>query len=95
VLAVELEDAKAESLRASSSDKRVLLNGEVLGPGDVFGRRTPLSHPRPEALRDGLVVLEMPEGWWSQREDVFTGPSPFGVRAASSLMTSELRDQIS
>jgi hypothetical protein len=64
VLVVELEDAKAESLRASSSDKRVLLNGEVLGPGDVLGRRTPLSHPRPAAFDDTLFALETPEGWW-------------------------------
>lgn len=92
---VELEDAKAESLRSSSSHKRVLLNGEALGPGDVLGRRTPLSHPRAAAVDDVLVALEMPEGWWSHSEDVSTGPSPPGVRAASSLMTSELRDYLS
>jgi hypothetical protein len=92
VLVVELEDAKAESLRASSSHRKVLLNGEVLGPGDVLGRRTLLSHPRPADLDDVLAALEMPEGWWSHSEDVSTGPSPPGVRAASSLMTSELRD---
>ena len=92
MLVVELEDAKAESLRASSPDKRVLLKGEVLGPGDVLGRRTLLSHPRPAVFDDMLVALEMPEGWWSQSEDVSTSPSPPEVRAASSLMTPELRD---
>jgi hypothetical protein len=47
LLAVQFDDAKAESLRSSSSANTwVLLKAEDLGPGLVRGRRTLLSHPR-------------------------------------------------
>lgn len=44
--AVDVDDAKAESLRSSSSASSVLFRIDALGPGLVRGRRTLLSQPR-------------------------------------------------
>jgi hypothetical protein len=59
LVAVQLEDAKAESLRSSSSASSVLFRAEALGPGEVRGRRTLLSQPRVAGpFNAGLVGLE-------------------------------------
>jgi hypothetical protein len=90
--AVEEADAKAESRRASSAASRAFLKAvEVLGPGDVLGRRTLLSQAR------AGVALEM--GWerdwvWScgdcedegDTETERDPPSPPGACAASSSL---------
>ena len=56
LLVVQLEDAKAESLRSSSEVHSVRLKALALGPGEVRGRRTLLSHAREEGLLDELLV---------------------------------------
>lgn len=53
---VELECAKAESLRKSSSANSERFNCEGFGPGEVLGRRTLLSHPRDGGVLSVLVV---------------------------------------
>lgn len=56
--AVQCEDARAESLRSSSSSHCwVLCRADALGPGEVRGRRTLLSHPRDAGLGEGLVAV--------------------------------------
>jgi hypothetical protein len=94
VLAVEFDDAKAESRRASSADSSDFLYVDALGFGDVLGRRTLLSHPREEgALEEVLVALDVAgvSGFWSCEGgdsdcEVATVTSPSGVCPASSLM---------
>ena len=56
LLAVQLDDAKAESLRSSSEDHSVRLKAIALGPGEVRGRRTLLSHARDAGLLDEVLV---------------------------------------
>lgn len=60
LLAVQFEDAKAESLRSSSSASIcVLLRADALGPGLVRGRRTLLSHPRVAGpFNEGFAAFE-------------------------------------
>jgi hypothetical protein len=59
LLAVQLEDAKAESLRSSSSASCVLFRADALGPGEVRGRRTLLSHARVAGpFNEGFVAVE-------------------------------------
>lgn len=59
LLAVQCDDARAESLRTSPSDSSVLLKADDLEPGEVRGRRTLLSHERDAGLLvDVLVVWE-------------------------------------
>ena len=96
VLAVEVRDAKAESLRTSSAVSNVLFTaGEALGAGDVLGRRTLLSHPRGEgAFDDGLAGWEPDDDassccpWAASSTD--TRPSGAAL-AASSLMAEGSR----
>lgn len=59
LVVVQFDDAKAESLRSSSSANNVLFRAEVLGPGEVRGRRTLLSHPRVAGpFNGGFVAFE-------------------------------------
>jgi hypothetical protein len=97
VLAVELQDAKAESLRDSSSVSCDCFNVEALGPGEVLGRRTLLSHARGAGVLEGepvgfeLAAVEVAgERCWSWWVDSAV-PLPSGVPAASSLMALECR----
>ena len=77
VLAVELDEARAESRRASSSVSSDLFM-EALGPGDVRGLRTPESHARDEAACD--------EGGSRGGSGVFSRVAGPGGLAASWLM---------
>lgn len=88
VLAVELECAKAESLRRSSSASSDLLllllllllpNAGALGPGEVLGRRTLLSHPREAGALIDDDALGSEEGWCAA-----TGPPLLGVAAVAA-----------
>lgn len=57
LLAGQLDDVRAESLRSSlSASICVRRSAEARGPGLVRGRRTLLSHPRAGALSGGSAV---------------------------------------
>jgi hypothetical protein len=56
LLDVQLDGVSAESLRSSSSQCCVRRNAEALGPGEVRGRRTLLSHPRDAGLLVEVLV---------------------------------------
>lgn len=86
VLAVELDDAKAESRRASSSVNSVRLTA-VLGAGEVLGRRTLLSHPRWSA---GATAFRRACPCSAGRGGAVVA-SPSGVRTASALMVEGSR----
>jgi len=62
---VQLDDAKAESLRSSpSASTCVFLRAEALGPGLVRGRRTLGSHPRDTGpLSEGFAAFEGGAHW--------------------------------
>jgi hypothetical protein len=57
LLAVQLDGASAESLRSSPSQRWVRRRADALGPGEVRGRRTLLSHARDAGLLEEEEVL--------------------------------------
>lgn len=93
VLAVELEDAKAESRRTSSSVSSVgLIAVLVRGAGDVLGRLTLLSHPRCcrcEVVVVAAVVVVVVVVVVGVGVGVGVDGAAPGVRTASSLMVQE------
>jgi hypothetical protein len=52
----QFDDVSAESLRSSSSPSCVRRSAEDLGPGEVRGRRTLLSHDREAGLGEGVLL---------------------------------------
>jgi hypothetical protein len=88
-VSVESEDASAESRRASSWERRVLLNCGALGPGEVFGLRT-LNHERDEGDLEDAVDAGGDGGGGGCGVLAMVGLSaalsPFRLAAASSFM---------
>jgi hypothetical protein len=94
LLEMQLDGAKAESRRSSSSHSCVRRSADALGPGEVRGRRTLLSHPRdPGLAEDVLVALESVGArsvcWFDAALGSAATRSDTGT--ASSLMTGVLR----
>ena len=90
LMVVPWEDAKAESLRSSSSPCGVRFNAEARGPGEVRGRRTFASHDR-EALAFGdcgFCGLERTGASWVEVSSVesSTWAWPEGMTASSLMM---------
>lgn len=96
MVVVQLEGARAESLRSSSSQCCVRRSADALGPGEVRGRRTLLSHPRVAGPAGALGVAAAgvagaaAAGGFSAEEVSATGLSDAG--AASSLMAGVRRN---
>lgn len=104
---VESEDARAESRRASSWERRVLLNCGGLGPGAVLGLRT-LNHERDDGDLEEAVDAGGDGGGggggWSGAlggggEAIVVGLpaalSPFKAAAASSFMAVNRLSEVS